>query len=92
MTATTGTSRVFVTSGLCGCHSVPTTQVHHGDFPEVWAEGETPADAADFLIKQLTRNLDSAASLRRRGAVESAINDVRAFAASLRRDESTRPA
>ncbi len=56
------------------------TQVHHRDFPEIRAEGVSPADAAVQLVNQLTRALDSALTKWRRDAVQQAIADVQAFA------------
>ena len=55
------------------------TQVHHRDFPEIRAEGETPEDAAAHLANQLTRALDSALTDWRRETIEQAIADVQAF-------------
>ena len=53
--------------------------VHHRDFPEVRAEGETPAQAATYLANQLTRALDSALTHWRRETLVAAINDIEAF-------------
>ena len=55
------------------------TQVHHRDFPEIRAEGETPAAAAGQLINHLTRALDSALTAWRRDAIQAAIADAQAF-------------
>ena len=57
------------------------TRVHHRDFPEIRAEGETPAVAATHLVNQLTRALDSALTAWRRETIEHAIADVQAFVA-----------
>jgi hypothetical protein len=57
-------------------------QVHHRDFPEIRAQGGTPADAALQLVNQLTRALDSALTNWRRETIQQAIADVREFASS----------
>jgi hypothetical protein len=69
-------SRVIVATGATA-HS---TSVHHRDFPEIRAEGETPALAATNLANQLTRALDSALTQWRRETLGQAIADVQAFA------------
>jgi hypothetical protein len=56
------------------------TQVHHRDFPEIRAEGETTAAASQQLVNHLTRALDSALTTWRREAIQSAISEVQAFA------------
>jgi hypothetical protein len=70
-------SRVIVTTGA----TANATSVYHRDFPDVRAEGETPAVAAAHLANQLTRALDSALTNWRRQTIEQAIADVRAFVA-----------
>ena len=69
-------SRVIVTTGA----TAHATQVHHRDFPEIRAEGETPEVAATNLANQLVRALDSALTPWRRETIEQAIADVKAFA------------
>jgi hypothetical protein len=55
--------------------------VHHRDFPEIRAEGETPAAAATYLANQLIRALDSALTIWRRETLGQAIADIEAFVA-----------
>jgi hypothetical protein len=69
-------SPVIVASGATA-HS---TSLHHRDFPEIRAEGETPSVAATHLANQLTRALDSALTQWRRETIERAIADIREFA------------
>jgi hypothetical protein len=57
------------------------SQVHHRDFPEIRADGETPHAAAGQLVNHLTRALDSALTKWRRETIEKAITEVRAFLA-----------
>jgi hypothetical protein len=71
----TDLTRVIVTTGA----TPNATRVHHRDFPEIRAEGETPAVAGSHLVNQLTRALDSALTQWRRETIEQAIADVRAF-------------
>jgi hypothetical protein len=73
-------SPVIVATGATA-HS---TSVHHRDFPEIRAEGETPALAATNLANQLTRALDSALTQWRRETLGQAIADVQAFASQHR--------
>ena len=69
--------RVIVTTGS----TAQATLIHHRDFPEIRAEGETPAVAAANLANHLTRALDSALTKWRRDAIEQAIAEVQEFAA-----------
>ncbi len=40
---------IIVTIGVCRqCNSVHSTRVYHRDYPDVWAEGESPALAYAF--------------------------------------------
>jgi hypothetical protein len=73
----TDQDRVIVTTGT----TPQALLVHHRDFPEIRAEGETPEAAATNLVNHLTRALDSALTKWRRDAIEQAIVEVRAFAA-----------
>jgi hypothetical protein len=73
----TDKDRVIVSIGA----AAGATQVHHRDFPEIRAQGASPADAANQLVNQLTRALDTALTKWRRETIENAIADVRAFAA-----------
>ena len=72
----TDPSPVIVATGA----TANTASVHHRDFPEIRAEGETPKVAATNLANQLVRALDSALTSWRRETIEQAIADVKAFA------------
>ena len=72
----TDQDRVIVTTGA----TAQATQVHHRDFPEIRAEGDSPSSAASNLANHLTRALDSALTKWRRDAIEQAIVEVQAFA------------
>ena len=69
-------SKVIVEEGP----TAGSVQVHHQDFPEIRAQGESPADAAGHLANQLSRALDSALTHWRRESIQAAIADVEAFA------------
>lgn len=75
-------TRVSVCVGQCECHAVSNTQVHHRDFPELHAEGESAAVAADRLEILLRRAYDDAPSDYRRDAIAQALHDVRQFIAT----------
>ncbi len=68
--------KVVVSSGL----STGGLQIHHRDFPEIRAEGESPTEAASYLINKLNGALDTALTDWRRQGIETAIADVSAFA------------
>ncbi len=71
----TDLNRVIVTiSGQSSAASV-----HHRDFPEIRAEAGSPEEAAGHLVNKLSCALDSALTDWRRGNVDQAIADVRAF-------------
>jgi hypothetical protein len=55
--------------------------VHHGDFPEIRAEGAAPREAASNLVNKLACALDSALTDWRRETIDHAIADVKAFVA-----------
>jgi|GEM_PF-106612 len=71
--------RVIVAEGRCGC-GVRSAHVVHRDFPEYWAEGDTPAEGASRLEAKLAQAREGCC----RGDwhdndLARAIRDVRAF-------------
>ena len=74
--ATAADSKIVVATGA----TAHATQVHHKDFPEIRADGASPAEAAGHLINQLLRVRDSALTPSRLEQVDGAIADVKAFA------------
>jgi hypothetical protein len=80
---TTLSNKLIATPGICACHSVHTTLVHHRDFPELWAEGGTAVEAARSLAQMLSNSLADCASSWRRVAVNDAISDVAEYIAEL---------
>lgn len=81
---TTDASQVILTSGDCGCLAISAAQVHHRDFPEILALGESPLRAAHRLILLLDRALDGAPSPWHREAIEQARADVRSYIGTCR--------
>jgi hypothetical protein len=59
--------------------SVHLTRVHHHDFPDIHAEGETHPIAAAFLAGELTRILDAPLDSASRESAELALYDTRLF-------------
>lgn len=77
---TTSTNQpVIVTIGPCACSSVMCSKVHHHEFPELHAEGESSTEAGTQLLHQLRKALDSVQSGFRREAIEKAVDDVKEF-------------
>jgi len=58
-------------------------RAHHHDYPEMWAQGETPREAVGQLANQLVRALESVSSHDLRDPLVRALADVRALLASL---------
>jgi hypothetical protein len=77
--------RIVVTDGLCACCAVHTKKAHHRDFPEVWAECGSVAEAVAHLADQLSRYREGAQSAWHREGIDGAIADVTAFLGALSR-------
>ncbi len=75
----TDQNRVIVAQGAGDCHGVQITRVNHQDFPDIHAEGETPAIATAYLAGELTRILDSPRDAASRESAERALDDIRLF-------------
>ena len=71
----TNVSRVIVNGGV----TAHTTEVHHRDFAEIRADGESAKDAASHLANKLALALDTALTEWRRECLNQAIADVEAF-------------
>lgn len=74
----TEANRVIVTEGA----TANTTRVHHRDFPEIQADGQTDKEAASFLVNKLAMALDTALTDWRRQTLSTALADVQAFVKS----------
>ena len=71
----TDQNRVIVTGGATS-HS---SRVHHRDFPEIQADGESVKDAAAHLANKLSLAMDTALTDWRRQTLGQAIAEVQAF-------------
>ncbi len=80
---TSKTFSVIISDGRSECHAIPTIRVHHRDFPEFWAEGNTAAEGAQNLINHLVRARAGVGSSWRRDPIDRAIHDVTEFFHSL---------
>lgn len=81
MTSATCEERLVVSIGQCECRAVTNARIHHRDYPEMEAVGETTADAATNLGNLLIRALDSVPYGFHRDTLEQAIVDVHEFVA-----------
>jgi hypothetical protein len=79
---------VIVTAGLCAGCSVHTTQVHHREFPEIWAEGGSSREGAEHLTHLFERALEAAKSPWHRDSMRNALVDVEAFLDALPASEN----
>jgi ribosomal protein L25 (general stress protein Ctc) len=68
-------SRVIVTTGA----TPDAVRVHHRDFPELQADGESAELAAANLAQDLSREIDVVADDLHREPLQQALADVRAF-------------
>jgi hypothetical protein len=68
-------NRVIVTPGATS----QTLRVHHRDFPEIRADGQSAKAAASHLANKLALAMDTALTDWRRQTLGQAIADVEAF-------------
>jgi hypothetical protein len=68
----------LILDGVCWGH-IHASEAHHREFPEIRAEGESPATAIQNLAHKLTRVLDTAITQYDRATLERALEDARAF-------------
>ena len=59
------------------------TRVYHRNFPELHVEGRSPRDGALRLTQLIVRDLDWTSDAWRRATLQQALDDVRAYAASV---------
>lgn len=72
-------SRVIAQQDTTPGNSVASSQVYHRELSEIRASGDSPKSAAEHLVNQLTRALDSALTDWRRQNIQQAIADVKAY-------------
>jgi hypothetical protein len=70
---------------------MPTFRVHQTDYPEIEAEGQTPAAARGRLIELLVKAHDFASEAWRYQPLALALIDARAFSGSFTAGEWTEP-
>jgi hypothetical protein len=83
----TDLSRVHIHRGRIACLTVNTTHVHHRDFPEIWTEGGSAAEATGLLISKLSMASETTPSDWQRSAILQAICDVRELLGELCADD-----
>jgi hypothetical protein len=71
--------------------SMPTFRVHHADYPEIEADGRTPAEAGGRLIALLVEAIDFASETWRRQPLGLALVDARGFDRSFTAGAWTEP-
>ncbi len=76
-------SKVIVTDHACATCGVENIAVHHEHLPELRIAGPSKAEAAERLAQRLESSLDVVVLPSKRAPVEQAIDDVRAFVASV---------
>ena len=80
MKATTKTPEpIVISSTLAEDGAIPLVRVHHRDWPEIHAEGESVETAARNLVLQFQKNVDSSTDRWKRKAFEAAMEEVRSF-------------
>lgn len=69
----------IVTGRACGAHGMPMFQAHQTDYPEIEAEGQTPAEASGRLVELLVQAGDFASDSWRCDPIGLALIDARDF-------------
>jgi len=72
--------------------SMSTFRVHQCEYPEIEAEGKTPAEACVRLIELLAQAIDFASDAWKRRPLGLALADARAFNRSYSTSAGTEPA
>lgn len=71
-------------------HHIEYCQMYHRNYPEIRGEGATLQDAANHLMAQVTRILDSAQGPEERAEIEQALADIKTAWASRARQQPRR--
>lgn len=72
-------ARVIVEMCEGNCRGLPLTRVHHGTFPEIWAEGDSVSAAIAQLVGKLISARETCGSQWHRDMLAQAITDVRTY-------------
>ncbi len=81
----------IVASWACNVFSMLTFRVHQSEYPEIEAEGKTPAEACVRLIELLAQAIDFASDAWKRLPLGRAVADARAFNRSFSASAWTEP-
>jgi hypothetical protein len=81
----------ILTGWACNALGIPTFRAHQTDYPEIEAEGQTPAAARGGLIELLVQAHDFASEAWRYQPLALALIDVRAFNGPFTAGEWTEP-
>jgi hypothetical protein len=83
--------RKIVMGWACNALGMPTFRLHQTDYPEIEAEGQTPAAARGRLIELLVQAHDFASEAWRFQPLALALIDARAFNGSFTAGAWTEP-
>jgi hypothetical protein len=83
--------RKIVTGWACNAHGMPMFRAHQTDYPEIEAEGQTPAEACGRLVELLVQAGDFASEAWRCEPLGLALIDARAFNRSFAAGAWTEP-
>jgi hypothetical protein len=81
----------IVTGRALSAFSIPIFRVHQAEYPEIEAEGQTPAEACRRLVDLLVQAIDFASEAWRRQPLGLALADARAFDRSFSASAWTEP-
>ena len=81
----------IVTGRACNVHGMPSFRAHQTDYPEIEAEGQTPAEAGGRLVELLVQAVNFASETWKSQPLVLAIIDARAFNRSFTAGEWTEP-
>ncbi len=81
----------IATGRACNAHGMPMFRAHQTDYPEIEAEGRTPAEASDRLVELLVQAGDFASEAWRCEPLGLALTDARAFNRSFTAGAWTEP-
>jgi len=81
----------IVTGWACSAHGMPTFRAHQTDYPEIEAEGQTPAEACGRLVELLVQAGDFASETWKSQPLALVLIDARAFNRSFTAGAWTEP-
>ena len=81
----------IVVRWACNAYGMPMFGVHQNEYPEIEAEGRTPAEACVRLIELLVQAIDFASEAWQRQPLRLALVDTRAFDRSFSASAWTEP-